>query len=188
MKQDLSNFYGTAAQVIPALLLILVVETSFMAAVLRYKGLWESGIGGLVAVRLIEKVKVGRGVPFLLPLGPMERALLAGIAVFVDAFFLRPTRLTNLILAVLTLLLAVVGEGLAFAGLAFDPAGTVKTIFVVIMLITLGVLIFQVFLSLVLSVFSMRASISTAANHGQLTADTSAQASLADDQQERATR
>lgn len=186
MEQDLSNFYGTAAQVIPALLLILVVETSFMAAVLKYRGLRESGIGGLVTLRFIEKVKSGR-VPFL-PLGAVESALLAGIIALIDAFFLRPTKLTNLTLAVLTLFLAVVGEGLAFAGLAFDPAGTVKTLFVVIMLVALGILIFQVFLSLVLSVFSMRASISAAAKDGQLTAAPAAQASRADDPQERSTR
>jgi hypothetical protein len=72
--------------------------------------------------------------------------------------------------------LAVTGEGLAFAGLAFDPAGTARKILVVTILVALGVLIFQVFVSLVLSVFSARAGVRTANLNGQPTVDPSAQA------------
>lgn len=153
---------------IPALLLILVVETSFMSAVLRYRGIWESGIGGLIALRFVQKAKSGKFLPPLKNgLGGLGNAMLAVIAAIIDAFFLRPTKRTNSILAVLTMLLASAGEAVAFAGLAFDPAGTMKTISAVTILVALGVLIFQVFLSLVLSVFSVRAGVSAATANGQ---------------------
>ncbi|MEV5630299.1 hypothetical protein [Micromonospora tulbaghiae] len=155
MKSDLANFYGTAAQVIPALILILVIETGFLAAVLKYRGLWESGTGGLIAIRLIGKLKQGR---VFLPIGLPERVAIRIFASIIDAFFLRPTRRTNSVLVLLTVLLAITAEGLAFVGLAFDVPGKARTAFVVVLLAALGVLLFQVLLSLVMAAFSVLAT------------------------------
>jgi hypothetical protein len=141
MSSNLSNFYGAAAQTIPVLLLVLVVETTFLAGVLRSK-------------RLEPVITLGNLVVLIFPAllaGPARATALPGKAIVLA----RPLRVVaNGAFVFGSLLAAVIAEGVAFVGLAFDPKDTASQAIVIFVLIAIGLLLIETLAALTLVVIA----------------------------------
>jgi len=148
MDGDITNFYATAAQVIPALLILLVIESRFMTAIRGYRGLDVAPGEVVTAVELSE-----RAAHAILPV--VVGGLPARFVLWTLRFFyLRPTRLSNGILVVGTVFWPLFGEGLAFASLVHAPAGLAKRLIVTGICVALAILLVESLVALLWLSFS----------------------------------
>jgi hypothetical protein len=141
MSSNLSNFYGAAAQTIPVLLLTLVVETSFLAAIMRSRQIERSLQSYDWAGNILEAI-LRRSLPIAAGLANLEP-----IRRFTDRMsklLARPIGATaNAMLAFGSLLAAVIAEAASFVGLAFDLRGTVAKVIAGFILAGIGLLLFE---------------------------------------------
>ena len=151
MSSNLANFFGAAAQTIPVLLLTLAVETTFLASALRSKRVEEAAKSGDWAAYVVDALPAipVPGVQGLIG-GLLEWCLMA----FGKAFAQPIGVAANAAFVFGSLLVAVIAEGGAFVGLAFDVKGTASYVLASIVLVGIGLLLIETFAALILVVLS----------------------------------
>ncbi|NEA33973.1 hypothetical protein [Streptomyces sp. SID13031] len=143
MTSDPAGFYGATAQTIPVLLLVLAVETTFLAraahseTVRRSLEAWAAG--GRIFIPLPDGVL---GVSILSTvLSPLVAAVVKVLAKPIG-------RIANAAFVLGTLTLSLATELLAFVGLAITPGPTFVTWSVWITLATIFLLVLETLLAL----------------------------------------
>ena len=132
MNDDLTSFYSTTAQVIPVLLILLVVETSFAASIITFRGI--AAAPPPVRQNVEHGLRVFWRVAGLL--SPGSR----GLEPIVDFYLVRPRRLSNILVALGTIVWPLLGEIVSLASLPHPPAGRAQAIVLVIIGIAVGLL------------------------------------------------
>lgn len=141
MTANPANFFGATAQTIPVLLLVLAVETTFLANMAR---------SNLVRSRLEAWADSGLiPTPWVLTLVPTIASLWQTVMRALIKALAKPIgQLANWILVFGTLLLALTAELLAFVGLATTPSDVYIRWSVGITLVALALLLLETFWAL----------------------------------------
>ncbi|TDO26131.1 hypothetical protein EV643_1712 [Kribbella sp. VKM Ac-2527] len=136
MTSDPAGFYGATAQTIPVLLLVLAVETTFLA---------RAAHSNAVRRRLEAWADSGQfSVPGFIDFIPLASVLWETIARYAIRALAQPIgRLANSAFVFGTLFLSLAAELLAFVGLATDPGSTFVAWSVGVTLVAVSLLLIE---------------------------------------------